>query len=182
MYKQCILVLLLYLMAMKVFQQPKMLPIYIEQEWSVARFFFHQTDDLLHEKGRVSFVQSEQSTFSEADWQPLEAIGLQVFHSEGNANVLIAEKAVEVACVKDTIVVADDANISVLLISRSDSCSRRLNFSPEAKFGGYSSAWDISEIKQKLGTDVSHLMLFCHAVLGCETTSHIYGIGKGRAV
>ncbi|KAK2702917.1 hypothetical protein QYM36_018500, partial [Artemia franciscana] len=42
--------------------------------------------------------------------------------------------------------------------SRSDSRSGRLYFSPEAKFGGTSSAWDISEMKQKLGTDVSNLI------------------------
>ncbi|KAK2712060.1 hypothetical protein QYM36_010925 [Artemia franciscana] len=66
--------------------------------------------------------------------------------------------------------------------SRSDSRSGRLYFSPEAKFGGTSSAWDISEMKQKLGRDVSNLIPFCHAVLGCDTTSHLYGIGKGKAV
>ncbi|KAK2709539.1 hypothetical protein QYM36_013266 [Artemia franciscana] len=66
--------------------------------------------------------------------------------------------------------------------SRSDSRSGRLYFSPEAKFGGTSSAWDISEMKQKLGTDVSNLIPFCHAVPGCDTTSHLYGIGKGKAV
>ncbi|KAK2721509.1 hypothetical protein QYM36_003708 [Artemia franciscana] len=66
--------------------------------------------------------------------------------------------------------------------ARSDSRSGRLYFSPEAKFGGTSSAWDISEMKQKLGTGVSNLIPFSHAVLGCDTTSHLYGIGKGKAV
>ncbi|KAK2724380.1 hypothetical protein QYM36_001033, partial [Artemia franciscana] len=112
----------------------------------------------------------------------LEATSLQVFHSERDADVLIAEKAVETARVTYTIVVVDDTDILVLLISRLDSCSRRLYFSPEAKFGVTSSAWDIREVKQKLGTDVNHLMLFCHSVLGCDTTSHLYGTGKGRAV
>ena len=37
-------------------------------------------------------------------------------------------------------------------------------------------------MKQKLGTDVSNLIPFCHAVLGCDTTFHLYGIGKGKAV
>ncbi|KAK2702681.1 hypothetical protein QYM36_018714 [Artemia franciscana] len=63
-----------------------------------------------------------------------------------------------------------------------NSRSGRLYFSPEAKFGGTSSDWDISEMKQKLGTDVSNLIPFCHAVLGCDTTSHFYGIGKAKAV
>ncbi|KAK2711277.1 hypothetical protein QYM36_012458 [Artemia franciscana] len=112
----------------------------------------------------------------------LEAVGFRIFHSEGDADVLIVEKAVEAASLTDTFVVADDTDILVLLISRSDSRSGRLYFSPEAKFGGTSSAWDISEMKQKLGTDVSNLIPFCHAVLGCDTTSHLYGIGKGKAV
>ncbi|KAK2717776.1 hypothetical protein QYM36_006537 [Artemia franciscana] len=73
----------------------------------------------------------------------LEAVGFRIFHSEGNTDVLIVEKAVEAASLTDTIVVADDTDILVLVISRSDSRSGRLYFSPEAKFGGTSSAWDI---------------------------------------
>ena len=143
---------------------------------------FHRRNDFLHEKVKASFVQIEQSTFLEAAWQPFGSQSLAFFHSEGDKDVLIAEKAAEAARVTDTIMIADNTDILALLISRLASFYRRFYSSPETKFGGTSSACDISEIKQKLGTDVSYLMLFYYAVLGCDTTFHFYGIGKGRAV
>ena len=105
----------------------------------------------------------------------LEAVGFRIFHSEGDADVLIVEKAVEAASLTDTIVVADDTDILDLLISRSYSRSGRLYFSPEAKFGGTSSAWDISEMKQKLGTNVSNLIPFCHANKSFRDSAAIFG-------
>lgn len=144
--------------------------------------FFTEEMTLCMKKEEFLSCKTNKGRFLKLLGNHLEAVGFRIFHSEGDADVLIVEKAVEAASLTDTIVVADDTDILVLLISRSDSRSGRLYFSPEAKFGGTSSAWDISEMKQKLGTDVSNLIPFCHAVLGCDTTSHLYGIGKGKAV
>ena len=38
------------------------------------------------------------------------------------------------------------------------------------------------QLKGILGAKVCDNMLFVHALLGCDTTSHIYGLGKGVAL
>ena len=35
------------------------------------------------------------------------------------------------------------------------------------------------ECQEQLGPEICSNILFLHAVLGCDTTSHLYGIGKG---
>ncbi|KAL5020678.1 hypothetical protein ScPMuIL_002243, partial [Solemya velum] len=36
--------------------------------------------------------------------------------------------------------------------------------------------------KRALGMVVCHFILFVHAVLGCDTTSRVFGLGKGLAL
>ena len=36
--------------------------------------------------------------------------------------------------------------------------------------------------KEQLGDDVCHELLFIHAILGCDTTSRVHGIGKAAAL
>ncbi len=37
-------------------------------------------------------------------------------------------------------------------------------------------------MKQALGSEMCTNVLFLHAILGCDTTSHLYGIGKGASL
>ena len=39
--------------------------------------------------------------------------------------------------------------------------------------------WDIKVTQSELGADICNNILFIHAVLGCDTTSRLYGLGKG---
>ena len=39
--------------------------------------------------------------------------------------------------------------------------------------------WNIKATKQILGPDLCNHILFIHALLGCDITSRLYGIGKG---
>ena len=38
--------------------------------------------------------------------------------------------------------------------------------------------WDIRQLRDKIGRDVSDRLLFAHGFSGCDTTSRIFGIGK----
>ena len=38
---------------------------------------------------------------------------------------------------------------------------------------------NIKAVKEQLGPEICSNILFLHAVLGCDTTSHLYGIGNG---
>ncbi len=42
--------------------------------------------------------------------------------------------------------------------------------------------WNIQLTRNILGTEVCRNILFAHAILGCDTTSRVYGIGKGLAL
>ena len=42
--------------------------------------------------------------------------------------------------------------------------------------------WCIRQSKQLLGPDVCEHILFIYAILGCDVTSRLFGLGKGLAV
>ena len=42
--------------------------------------------------------------------------------------------------------------------------------------------YDIKVIKQVLGGEICHSLLFLYAFTGCDTTSSIFGIGKKSAL
>ena len=42
--------------------------------------------------------------------------------------------------------------------------------------------WNIKATKQLLGPDICKHILFLHAVLGCDTTSRLHGVGKGASL
>ena len=37
-------------------------------------------------------------------------------------------------------------------------------------------------MKKQLGPEICNNILFIHAILGCDTTSHLYGIGKSTSL
>ena len=39
--------------------------------------------------------------------------------------------------------------------------------------------WDIHWFQSSLGIELCSLLAFAHAIGGCDTTSHLFGIGKG---
>ena len=41
--------------------------------------------------------------------------------------------------------------------------------------------WNIKHVKDQLGPSVCQHVLFVHAILSCDTTSMVFGIGKGTA-
>jgi hypothetical protein len=42
--------------------------------------------------------------------------------------------------------------------------------------------WNIKETKGSIGLAICSNLLFLHAILGCDTTSSLYGLGKGLAL
>lgn len=53
---------------------------------------------------------------------------------------------------------------------------------PEPKANSRRRVWNMKKVKEQLGNDVCHSLLFLHAILGCDTTSCVYGIGKTAAL
>ena len=108
----------------------------------------------------------------------LQTAGCEVFHASSDADVLIAQKAVESANVQDTVLVGDDTDLLVLLLHHSNSTGQGLFFAPEPKKNAKRRVWDLKQTKRDIGPFICKHILFLHALLVCDTTSRLFGIGK----
>ena len=104
-------------------------------------------------------------------------------HASGDADLLIVQKAVQSAASTTTVLVGDDTDLIVLLCYHASLDSHDLFFRPEPKKTTRKPrTWNIKGIKQRLGPEICNHILFMHAFLGCDTTSHLFGIGKGTSL
>ena len=103
------------------------------------------------------------------------------YHAEGDVDVQTVKTAVESARKRNTVLVGDDTDLLVLLCFYTRSDSFDLFFKPEPKANSRRRAWNMKKVKEQLG-DVCHGLLFLHAILGCDTTSRVHGIGKAAAL
>ena len=104
--------------------------------------------------------------------------------ARGDADVLIVQTAIAAAAHAETVLVGDDTDLLVLLIYHESNIAHNIYFRPEHKRGSEkaSKCWNISEIRSLLGNVVVKNILFLHAILGCDTTSGVYGLGKKLSV
>ena len=112
----------------------------------------------------------------------LEKSNCQTYHAPGDADLLIVQKAVQSATTSTTVLVGEDTDLIVLLCNHASFNSHDLFFRPETKKTQKLHVWNIRATKEKLGQDICNNILFIHAILGCDTTSHLYGIGKGKSL
>ena len=107
----------------------------------------------------------------------------KVYHTPGDADVLIVQKAVESATLMDTALVGEDTDLLILLCYHASLGSHNIYFRPEPKKNTKKlKVWNIKAVKEQLGPEICSNILFLHAVLGCDTTSHLYGIGRGTSL
>ena len=91
-----------------------------------------------------------------------------------DADVHIVQKTVESARVVDTVLVGDDTDLLVLLCFHASLDSHNIYFKTEPKKNAKKhQIWNITAVKEQLGPEMCSNILFLHAVLGCDTTSHI---------
>ncbi len=113
----------------------------------------------------------------------LEAAGCLTEQATGDADLLIVQRSVERARSSTTVLVGDDTDLLVLLLYHADITCKDIFFCPEPKQNSKKQRiWNINKTKSDLGDKVCKNILFIHALLGCDTTSRLYGIGKGVAL
>ena len=114
----------------------------------------------------------------------LEQAGCETHHAKGDADVLIVQTAVQCAVSGQTILVGDDTDLLVLLCYHVKDNSCDIFFKPESRTGTKKNprCWNIKQVQNILGRDTCNNLLFAHAILGCDTTSRVYGFGKGLAL
>ena len=107
----------------------------------------------------------------------------KVYHASGDADLLIVQKAVESASLMDTALVGEDTDLLILLCYHASLDSHNIFLRPEPKKTAKKpKVWYIQDVKEQLGPELCKNILFLHAVLGCDTTSQLYGIGKGASL
>ena len=110
----------------------------------------------------------------------LEEIGCDVHHAPGDADVLIVQTAMACAHISDVCVISDDTDILILLLHQTNTTGHTVWLKPSNS--RMARVWNITLVKPLLGDHVCECILFVHALTGCDTTSRLYGQGKGKAV
>ena len=79
------------------------------------------------------FSSANKQNFLKQLGDDLQATGCEIFYAPSDADVLIAQKAIESASVQDTVLVGDDTDLLVLLLCHSNPTGKGLFFAPEPK-------------------------------------------------
>ena len=110
--------------------------------------------------------------------------GIEVLYAKADADVLIVKTAITSAVSKNTVLVGDDTDLLVLLCSQPPSTACQIYFRPEQKKNSKNptKCWNIKLVQAVLGRNICDHLLFAHALLGCDTTSRLFGIGKPTAL
>ena len=113
----------------------------------------------------------------------LEMAGYTTIHAKGDADTLIVKTTTDCAKLATTVLVGDDTDLLVLLCYHADMHAKYIFFRPEPKANSTKCrVWDIKKTKNELGSHVCQVILFIHAILGCDTTSMLQGLGKATAL
>ena len=146
----------------------------------------HFTPDMICTVTKEKFLAnpSNKQRFINLLASVLDKEGCQVLNARADADVLIVQTAIKTAESQTTIVVGDDTDLLVLLCKHVPAAGYQIYFRPEPKVNSKTQprCWDIRTLQQSLGQHVCDIILFVHALLGCDTTSRIYGIGKPMAL
>ena len=95
--------------------------------------------------------------------QALQNAGCVTNHSDGDVDLLIVKTVVESARTMTTVLAGDEIAL------------------PKANVRG-ARVWHTKKAKDQLGREVCRNILFLHAMTGCHTTSHRYGVGKATGL
>ena len=114
----------------------------------------------------------------------LEKEGCEVVYSEGDADFDIVNKAKSVSTDMAAVVVGEDTDLLILLLHHAKQDQKSIYLSPQQKQSAMKKArvWDIKFCQRVLGSETCQSILFLHAFLGCDTTSSLFGIGKGLSL
>ncbi|KAG1660829.1 Astacin-like metalloprotease toxin 1 [Nymphon striatum] len=114
----------------------------------------------------------------------LEQKCCDVHHAKGDADLLIVQTAIDSSATRNTVLIGEDTDFLVLLCHHSRNTQHNIFFMSEQKANVQKAprCWNISVTRSVLGDDVCEYLLFVHAILGCDTTSRVFGIGKKVAL
>ena len=101
--------------------------------------------------------------------------GCHVIQSPGDADIDVVKATVERSRHCTTTLVGEDTDLQILLLHYSRTDNEIISFRSDANKQSKEHL-----LKKYLGEDVCNELLFVYAYSGCDSTSRIYGIGKGQ--
>lgn len=113
--------------------------------------------------------------------EKLANAGCTAYGTVGDANIFIAQTAACMSRKKMVIVIGEEANLLPLMCFhvKANNCGLYLRCFKKHKSTKSSRLWNITKTQTLMGTDKSKYLLFVHAFGGCQSTSHIFGVGEG---
>lgn len=168
----------------------------------------HTTKDLTHvkrSKGRVAptidfthdmpltlsknlFLSNEKNKqkFVVALAKHLMQIGCITIHAPDDADLYIVLEALQQAKERPTAIIGKDTDLLAISLHYFNVSSHKdlyiCDDNLSAALRKSSQIIDIKYIKSHLSDEFCKNILLSHAFLGCDTTSHIYGINKGKMI
>ena len=103
-----------------------------------------------------------------------------VRHASGDADRLLVMTAIEFSGASDVTVVGVDTDLLVLLCYFAEPNTKRLFFMSDKTQNN--KLWDIKKLQQTLGYRISNILPIINSLTECDTTSRLFGIGKGPAL
>ena len=94
------------------------------------------------------------------------------------------QTALTSAAKQETVLGGDDTDLLVLLIYHAKNVRHNVFFRPETRRASQKEnrCWNIPVMRALLGSVVTNNIMFLHAILGCDTTSGGYDLGKKLSI
>ena len=113
----------------------------------------------------------------------LQSKFIETIQSEDDADLLIVTTAVKYAADTAVTVIGDDTDLLVLLCYHvNNSCKHVVLKQTQYQNTKKKYIWHIQDTQTNLGSETCSNLLFLHAILGCDTTSRIFSLGKSLSL
>ena len=113
----------------------------------------------------------------------LQSKFIETIQSEDDADLLIVTTAVKYAADTAVTVIGDDTDLLVLLCYHvNKSCKYVVLKQTQYQNTKKKYIWHIQDTQTNLGSETCSNLLFLHAILGCDTTSRIFSLGKSLSL
>lgn len=109
--------------------------------------------------------------------------GHKVIQASGDADTEIVAASLQIALKGNEVtVVSDDTDILIMLLYHLKSEMANIYFMSGIRRKGETKTISVRHMLQHVGDNVQPHLLFIHAMTGCDTTSALFGCGKGSCV
>ena len=146
----------------------------------------HFTSSMAVQTKKEEFLSNKHNKqrFTALLSQRLEQTGCEIHQARGDADIIIVETELTSAAKQETVLVGDDTYLLVLLIYHAKNVRHNVFFRPETRRARQKGnrCWNIPAMLSLLGNVVTNNIMFLHAILGCDTTSGVYGLGKKLSI